>query len=48
MVIASMPHFEFLDDSSLLVNCLFSGALGASVGSIIYVVINEIVKYLKD
>lgn len=48
MTLAVLPHFEFLDDSNLLVNCLFSGFLGGSIGTLIFVTIDEIIKYLKD
>jgi hypothetical protein len=48
MTLAALPHFEFLDDSSLLVNCLFAGFLGGSIGTILYATLQEIIKYLKD
>lgn len=48
MTLSALPHFEFLDDSNLLVNCLFAGAMGGSIGAILYVAFRELLKYLKD
>jgi|688.fasta_scaffold25162_4 hypothetical protein len=43
-----LPQLEFLDDSNLLLNCVFAGLLGGSVGVLLYVIITEIVRYLND
>ena len=43
-----MPQIEFLDDTNLIVNCMFAGLLGGSVGVLLYVIISELIRYFND
>ena len=43
-----LPHIEFLDDSNILINCLFAAFLGGSTGVLLYVIISELIRYLND
>lgn len=41
-------HFDFLDDDNIIVNVLFSGFLGAAVGSILALIVREIARIIRD
>lgn len=43
-----LPHFEFLDDNNVVINCLFAGALGGSTGVLLFVIITELYRYVND
>jgi len=43
-----IPHFEFLSESSLLVNALFAGFLGGSTGVLLFVIVTELIRYFDE
>lgn len=43
-----LPHFEFLDETNLLLNVTFAGALGGATGVLLFVVITELYRYVND
>lgn len=43
-----LPHFEFLDESNLLLNVTFAGMMGGSTGILLFVVISELYRYINE
>lgn len=45
---SNLPHFEFLDESNLLLNVTFAGVLGGATGVLLFVVISELYRYINE
>jgi hypothetical protein len=47
-VLDHLPHFEFLDDSNIMLNVAFAGVLGGSTGILLFVITVELFRYFDE